>query len=117
QYADYSLWQRDVLGTEDDPDSEAGRQLDYWGKTLAGLPQELSLPFDRPRPAVASHRGDVVTFELPPELHDRLARVARDSRTSLFMVLQASLATLLSRLGAGTDIPLGTPIAGRTDDA
>ncbi|MFJ6069216.1 amino acid adenylation domain-containing protein, partial [Streptomyces tendae] len=117
QYADYSLWQRDVLGTEDDPDSEAGRQLDYWGKTLADLPQELSLPFDRPRPAVASHRGDVVTFELPPELHDRLTRVARDSRTSLFMVLQASLATLLSRLGAGTDIPLGTPIAGRTDDA
>ncbi|MFJ8795799.1 amino acid adenylation domain-containing protein, partial [Streptomyces sp. NPDC102462] len=117
QYADYSLWQRNVLGAERAADSEAARQLAYWRETLADLPQELSLPFNRPRPAVASYRGDVVTFELPPELHDRLTRLARDSRTSLFMVLQASLATLLSRLGAGTDIPLGTPIAGRTDDA
>ncbi|WP_159064285.1 non-ribosomal peptide synthetase, partial [Streptomyces canus] len=117
QYADYSLWQRDVLGTEDDPESEASRQLAHWKQALAGLPEELSLPFDRPRPAVASYRGDVVTFELPPDLHDSLTRMARGHRTSLFMVLQASLATLLSRLGAGTDIPLGTPIAGRTDDA
>ncbi|MFJ8630152.1 non-ribosomal peptide synthase/polyketide synthase [Streptomyces sp. NPDC093568] len=117
QYADYSLWQQEVLGTEDDQDSEAARQLTHWKKALAGLPEELSLPFDRPRPAVASYRGDVITFELPPELHERLTRVARDSRTSLFMVLQASLATLLTRMGAGTDVPLGTPIAGRTDDA
>ncbi|MBO4260719.1 condensation domain-containing protein, partial [Streptomyces griseorubiginosus] len=117
QYADYSLWQREVLGAEDDPDSEISRQLTHWKQTLTGLPEELPLPFDRPRPAVASYRGDVVTFELPPDLHDSLTRMARGHRTSLFMVLQASLATLLSRLGAGTDIPLGTPIAGRTDDA
>ncbi|MFJ8795928.1 amino acid adenylation domain-containing protein, partial [Streptomyces sp. NPDC102462] len=117
QYADYSLWQRDVLGSEDDPDSEASRQLAYWTRTLADLPAELPLPFDRPRPAVASYVGDRVTFELPEDVYSGLVRVAREGRSSLFMVLQTALATLLSRLGAGTDIPLGTPIAGRTDDA
>ncbi|MEV0696252.1 condensation domain-containing protein, partial [Streptomyces sp. NPDC050388] len=117
QYADYSLWQHVVLGSEDDPDSEATRQLDHWKRALAGLPEELSLPFDRPRPAVASYRGDRVTFDVPEDVYSGLVRVAREGRSSLFMVLQASLAALLSRLGAGTDIPLGTPIAGRTDDA
>ncbi|MBZ6310035.1 non-ribosomal peptide synthetase, partial [Streptomyces olivaceus] len=117
QYADYSLWQRDVLGSEDDPDSEAGRQLDYWKNSLSDLPAELSLPFDRPRPATASYVGDRVSFELPEDVYGGLVGVARAGRSSLFMVLQTALATLLSRLGAGTDIPLGTPIAGRTDDA
>ncbi|MFH8767579.1 condensation domain-containing protein, partial [Streptomyces althioticus] len=117
QYADYSIWQRNVLGSEDDPDSEVGRQLAYWKESLADLPAELSLPFDRPRPAVASYVGDRVTFELPEDVYSGLVRVAREGRSSLFMVLQTALATLLSRLGAGTDIPLGTPIAGRTDDA
>ncbi|WP_159064282.1 condensation domain-containing protein, partial [Streptomyces canus] len=117
QYADYSLWQREVLGSEDDPESELSRQLDYWTDALADLSGELSLPFDRPRPAVASYRGDRITFELPQDVYDGLARVAREGRSSLFMVLQTALAALLSRLGAGTDIPLGTPIAGRTDDA
>ncbi|MCF1598956.1 non-ribosomal peptide synthetase, partial [Streptomyces muensis] len=117
QYADFSLWQREVLGTEKDADSEMSRQLAYWKETLAGLPEELALPYDRPRPPVATYQGDVIPFELPPALHEALLQVARQSRTSLFMVLQAGLAALLSRLGAGTDIPLGTPIAGRTDDA
>ncbi|MGW4433615.1 amino acid adenylation domain-containing protein, partial [Streptomyces tendae] len=117
QYADYSLWQRDVLGSEDDPGSEATRQLDHWKRALSGLPEELSLPFDRPRPAVASYRGDRVAFDLPQDVYERLVRVGREQGASLFMVLQAGLAALLTRLGAGTDIPLGTPIAGRTDDA
>ncbi|MFC7988723.1 non-ribosomal peptide synthase/polyketide synthase [Streptomyces pilosus] len=117
QYADYSLWQRDLLGSDDDPDSEISRQLGYWTQALAGLPQELALPFDRPRPATASYAGDRVAFSFPDHLHERLTEVARQHRASVFMVLQAALAGLLSRLGAGSDIPLGTPIAGRTDDA
>ncbi|MYV67026.1 amino acid adenylation domain-containing protein, partial [Streptomyces sp. SID2131] len=117
QYADYSLWQRELLGSEEDAGSEVSRQLAYWRQALAGLPEELVLPFDRPRPATASYEGDRVTFTLPEGLHERLTTVAREHRASLFMVLQAALAALLSRLGAGEDIPIGTPIAGRTDDA
>ncbi|MCQ8195582.1 condensation domain-containing protein, partial [Streptomyces rugosispiralis] len=117
QYADYSIWQREVLGAEDDSDSEITRQLAYWKAVLADLPEELSLPFDRPRPAVATYQGDSVALDLAPELHEKLTRIARERRASLFMVVQAALSTLLTRLGAGTDIPLGTPVAGRTDDA
>ncbi|MFG1665914.1 amino acid adenylation domain-containing protein, partial [Streptomyces sp. Y7] len=117
QYADYALWQQDLLGDDTDPDSTAGRQLAHWKQTLAGLPEQLDLPTDRPRPAIADYSGDRVTFEIPAELHGRLTALARASHTSAFMVVQTALSALLTRLGAGHDIPLGTPIAGRTDDA
>ncbi|MFD9721154.1 amino acid adenylation domain-containing protein [Streptomyces sp. NPDC059076] len=117
QYTDYTLWQRDLLGGEDDPDSLVNRQLVYWREALAELPDELTLPFDRPRPAVASYRGAEVGFEITPALHTALVEIGRRTRTSLYNVLQAAVAALLSRLGAGDDIPFGTPIAGRTDRA
>ena len=115
QYADYALWQHALLGNEDDPESPIARQLVYWKTALHGLPEQLELPVDRPRPAVSSHHGDTVAFEIAPELHQRLLMLARQQQASLFMVLQAGLAALLTRLGVGTDIPIGSPIAGRTD--
>ncbi|MFJ8201371.1 amino acid adenylation domain-containing protein, partial [Streptomyces sp. NPDC096152] len=117
QYGDYSLWQRELLGEEGDEASLVSQQLEFWRAALAGAPDLLELPTDRPRPAVAGHRGATHAFEIPAELGLRLRRTAEDSRATLFMVLQAGLAALLSRLGAGEDIPLGGAIAGRQDEA
>ncbi|MFJ4971756.1 amino acid adenylation domain-containing protein [Streptomyces sp. NPDC088755] len=117
QYADYALWQRRLLGDEGDPDSLAARQLAFWQEALRGAPDLLDLPLDRPRPAVPSHRGDAVPFELPAPAHAALTRLARAAGCTPFMVLQAALAVTLHAHGAGTDIPLGTAVAGRTDEA
>ncbi|KJS51359.1 hypothetical protein VM98_37605, partial [Streptomyces rubellomurinus subsp. indigoferus] len=98
--------------------SPAARQLAHWKQALAGLPETLSLPVDGPRPATApAASGATGTCELPADLHRGVADTARVSRASTFMLLQACFAGLLTRLGAGTDIPIGTPIAGRTDEA
>ncbi|WP_229826017.1 non-ribosomal peptide synthetase [Streptomyces sindenensis] len=117
QYADYAIWQRELLGDTEDPDSIIARQVAHWTEALAGIPGELELPLDRPRPPVAATEGATVPVELPAELHRRLTELARASRASVFMTLQAGLAALLSQLGAGEDIPLGTAVAGRTDRA
>ncbi|MFJ4192169.1 amino acid adenylation domain-containing protein, partial [Kitasatospora sp. NPDC089509] len=117
QYADYTLWQRELLGDEERPDSPAGRQLAFWRETLADLPEELPLPGAGPRPAVPGRRGEALPVRFDAELHRALAELGRERRATLFMVLQAGLSALLSRLGAGTDIPLGTALAGRTDQA
>ena len=117
QYADYTAWQHELLGDEHDPDSLASRQLDYWRRQLTGLPPELAIPTDRPRPAAASYQGNRVAFGVPAPVHARLTRLARDSQATTFMVIQAALAVLLTRLGGGTDIPIGTTVAGRSDDA
>jgi amino acid adenylation domain-containing protein len=117
QYADYTLWQLDLLGDASDPASIAAGQLAYWRQQLAGAPECLPLPTDRPRPPFPSYRGAAVPFTLDAELHGRLADLARRNGATMFMVFQAALATLLTRWGTGTDIPIGSPLAGRTDAA
>ncbi|QNP68636.1 amino acid adenylation domain-containing protein [Streptomyces roseirectus] len=111
QYADFAVWQQNLLR-----DGElTGTQLAYWKEALANLPDELPLPTDRPRPPRATHRGGDVPVRFDGELHARIRELAARTATTPFMVVQAAFAALLTRLGAGTDIPLGTPVAGRTD--
>jgi amino acid adenylation domain-containing protein len=117
QYADYALWQRDILGDSEAPDSVLAQQMDFWSNTLAGLRPDVTFPADRLRPPVASYRGDLITFQVGAALHAGLANLATRHQSTMFMVLHAAVAVLMTRLGAGTDITIGTPIAGRTDDA
>ena len=116
QYADYTLWQREELGSEDDPASAIARQLEFWNRELRGAPEELRLPLDYSRGSrSAAEPASSVPLAISPETGARLNALARDHNASLFMVLQAALAALLTKSGAGEDIPLGTPVAGRTD--
>ncbi|WP_155373909.1 non-ribosomal peptide synthetase [Catellatospora vulcania] len=116
QYADYTLWQRDLLGDPSDPASLAARQLAHWRQALAGAPEELTLPTDRARPATPDARGGSVTLTLPAATGARLRELVSQSGASMFMAAHALAATLLHRLGAGDDIPLGAPIAGRGEE-
>ncbi|GAA4846071.1 hypothetical protein GCM10023201_42000 [Actinomycetospora corticicola] len=108
-YTDYTRWQADLL------DAVGADQLAFWARTLDGAPEELVLPTDRPRPARPTFTGGTVTLPLDPEISAGLRTLAADRGASTFMVLQAAVATLLSRVGAGVDLPLGAPVAGRDD--
>ena len=110
QYADYALWQHASAPAR-------GTDLDFWTRELDGLPEETPLPLDRPRPATRTHHGATVTFTIPPATHTALHHLARTSHATLFITLHTAVAALLHHHGAGTDIPLGTPAAGRTDPA
>ncbi|HEX2133955.1 MAG TPA: amino acid adenylation domain-containing protein, partial [Actinophytocola sp.] len=111
QYADYTLWQRRLL------DGLAAHQLDHWQRVLDGAPRELDLPTDRPRPARPSFHGAEELVTLPPEVSTGLRDLATETGASMFMLLHAAVAALLHRIGAGGDVPLGAPIAGRVDGA
>ncbi|MFV8052110.1 amino acid adenylation domain-containing protein [Mycobacterium sp. 48b] len=117
QYADYTLWQRAQLGDLEDSDSRISQQLRFWADTLAGMPERLALPTDRPYPLVADQHGDRVEVEWPADLQQQVTRLARDHNATKFMVIQAALLTLLSKLGGSSDVAVGFPIAGRRDPA
>ncbi|MEV5126669.1 amino acid adenylation domain-containing protein, partial [Streptomyces decoyicus] len=117
QYVDYALWQRELLGEVGDLSSTLATQSAYWKRELAEVPQPLQLPVDRPRPATAGHRGGMVRFTLDADLLAAVERTARAQGVTVPMLLQSALAVLLHRLGAGDDIAIGSPVAGRTDEA
>ncbi|HUO39382.1 MAG TPA: amino acid adenylation domain-containing protein, partial [Mycobacterium sp.] len=115
QYIDYTLWQRKRFGDLDDADSPIAVQLAYWQQALADLPERLQLPTDRPYPPVAEQHGASVTVQWPAQLQQRVREVAREHNATMFMVVQAALAVLLSKISASSDVAVGFPIAGRTD--
>ncbi|NGM15230.1 amino acid adenylation domain-containing protein [Verrucosispora sp. CWR15] len=116
QYADYTLWQQEMLGDESDPESVAARQLAYWRAALDGLAQPLALPTDRPRPRVMRSHGDLVEFPIEPELLAAVQRLVAEQDVTVSMVMHSALAVLLRHLGCGDDVPIGAPIAGRVDE-
>ncbi|MEU8897410.1 amino acid adenylation domain-containing protein [Nocardia sp. NPDC048505] len=117
QYADYSLWQRAVLGTESDPESVAAQQITFWRTALTGLADQLDLPADRPRPLLRDHAGGQVQVRVDAETHRALAELARARGATLFMVVHTALAVLLARVTGTGDIAVGAPVAGRGDAA
>ena len=117
QYVDYTLWQQEWLGAESDPDSVIAGQLAYWRQELADLPEVVSLPADRARPPVPSYRGDGVEVRIDPQLWAGVKALAAAHNATASMVLQAVMAVVLHRVGAGEDVVMGTPIAGRLDEA
>ncbi|MCA1654889.1 MAG: amino acid adenylation domain-containing protein, partial [Pseudonocardiaceae bacterium] len=117
QYVDYNLWQQRLLGDPGDLDSVAARQLAYWEQALRGLPEEVPLPLECPAPRVRDGVGSRVRAELPAAVAASLGALCTRTGTSMSMLAHAATAALLHRLGAGTDIPLGVPVAGRSDEA
>ncbi|GAB2561853.1 amino acid adenylation domain-containing protein [Nocardia heshunensis] len=106
-YADFALWQRELVSADQD-------RIDYWRDTLTGLPDEINPAHDHPRPAVLGKQGSMTAFAVPAELRNRLRTLAEAAGASEFMLYQAAVVTLLHKLGGGVDIPLGTPVAGRS---
>ncbi|MFF0209240.1 amino acid adenylation domain-containing protein [Streptomyces althioticus] len=115
QYADYALWQRALLAPGPDGPGRLERLTAHWRTALYGLPEECTLPGDRPRPTAPRGDGAHVELAVDPALHRALLRLADREGASLFMVLHAAVSALLTRCGAGEDIVLGTPVAGRTE--
>ena len=107
QYADFAAWQQQQLSG-----AVLREQLDYWRGKLADIPV-LHLRSDRPRPPVRTFRGSEERITLPAELLEGLNALARREEVTHFMLLLAALAILLHRHGAGDDIAIGSPIAGR----
>jgi amino acid adenylation domain-containing protein len=109
QYSDFAIWQKQHF-----PQTVFDTQLDYWREKLAGLPPLLELPTDKPRPPKQTFAGNSLSFELSSESTQQLKQIGRESGVTLYTILLAALAILLSRYSHQTDIPIGTAIANRT---
>jgi len=108
QYADFTLWQREWLQGE-----VVDRLVSYWKKQLADATPFLSLPADRPRPAVKTNRGAQLTIDIPAEVAGALRALSRREGVTLFMVLLAAFKALVFRYTGHADISVGTGIANR----
>jgi amino acid adenylation domain-containing protein len=108
QYADYAAWQRHALAG-----AALEAQVNHWRETLAGAPERLELPTDRPRPARMDHMGAAIALMLDEPLTTGLKALSRRQGTTLFMTLLAAWAAVLGRLAGQDDVVIGTPTANR----
>ena len=113
QYADYALWQQDVWGGVDDDRSSAHTELEWWRRTLSGLPAALEPPTTMSRPAVPTYAAGHLPVELDAEITTGIRRLATTERATAYLVLHAAMAATLSRLCGAGDLAIGTPVAGR----
>ncbi len=115
QYADYTLWHREHLGDTASTGSLAHSQITFWKQQLAGAPEQLHLPTDRPRALDPTMRGAGVDIRIGASTHQKLVVLAADHDATPFIALHACFALLLARYSGTDDIVIGTPVAGRGD--
>ncbi|MEV0125852.1 AMP-binding protein [Streptomyces sp. NPDC050703] len=116
-YAEHARRQAARIGTPADPESPAARQIAYWRQRLSGLaPGGPLLPRRQDRPAVPGPAAATVVRRLGAQAHARLLDAARAQGATLFMALHTALAAALVRAGAGEDLAIGAPVAGRAAD-
>src|SRR6185369_9460907 len=108
QYGDFAVWQRGWLQGE-----MLDAQLAYWTRQLASAPPILTLPSDRPRPAVRRSRRASMRATVPASMASSLREVCAGERVTPFMVLFAAFAALLARYSGQPDLVIGSLIAGR----
>ncbi len=111
QYRDYAAWQVQLLSDTELMDT----QRQFWVRQLDGLPEDTGLRPDLPRPPMAGGAGAAIPLHFDSAVRDRLTALSRELGITEFMLLQTAVAVVLSKAGGGNDIPLGTPVAGRTD--
>jgi amino acid adenylation domain-containing protein len=109
QYPDFALWQRRQLSGE-----RLDEEIAFWREQLAGAPDLLELPWDRPRTALRTFGGSRLTEHFSPELAEGIASLSAQTGASLFIVLMAAFHALLHRWSGQDDIVVGFPVAGRT---
>ena len=110
QYGDFAIWQKQCLSGE-----ILETQLNYWKQKLDGVPKQLNLPIDHPRTPLISFKGKQESFELNPELTQKLKQLTLESGTTLYMTLMAAFKILLCYYSQQEDIVVGSPIANRNN--
>ncbi|WP_080283458.1 non-ribosomal peptide synthetase, partial [Clostridium botulinum] len=108
QYKDFAAWQNNFLKSE-----QMKKQEEYWINKFSDEIPVLNIPIDYERPSVQSHEGDSVSFEVDKEITSRLRKLAKETKTTMHMVLLSAFTILLSKYSNQEDIIIGTPIAGR----
>ncbi|EMJ6443689.1 MULTISPECIES: non-ribosomal peptide synthetase [Bacillus] len=111
QYADYSLWQHELLQSDN-----LKEQLEYWNQQLGDKSSVLELPTDYTRPKRQTYRGNLLKFNLPKDLSDKLHTLSHQEDSTLFMTLLAAFKTLLYRYTGQENLLIGTPIANRQQE-